>query len=352
MPYCSNCGAEVGKKANFCPMCGFDLATNRFVDTVKNPPETIEQSTLGEEDIRTLMEALEKGTPCIPFIPMSVLRLSLSGFKSEALKGYFVASIPTLFGDGTVKYLYKEEFHLFMAANGLLGSAEECGRTHFFLGLYQYDEEDVSQDKPYLNPEIFECGLYTLFDVEFREEMRPTYMSGIYVPMERKPRARNIGVVNFLLLSHLYPIEMRDEPSQLIQSYEDWEKAGYSTSGDSLAKILDDGVQFFKNELPTKFKANSPIVSQIRTTPTTAKDHHRRALDHRLRGEYADALQEYTKAIELDNSWVLPYYERGEVNKRLDRKFEAIADFEKVISLSDKSETIEAAKRNIEELQK
>jgi tetratricopeptide (TPR) repeat protein len=84
----------------------------------------------------------------------------------------------------------------------------------------------------------------------------------------------------------------------------------------------------------------------------TAKDHRRLALNHRLKDEWDEAIVEYTKAIQLDDSYVIVYFERGELFQRQGRKAEAIADFEKAIVLGHKEDLIEAAKRHIGELSK
>ena len=64
-----------------------------------------EKAGLSENDRQTLMEALEKGTPCIPFIPINALRQSQTVLKEEGFKGFFIARIPALYEDGTIKYL-------------------------------------------------------------------------------------------------------------------------------------------------------------------------------------------------------------------------------------------------------
>jgi tetratricopeptide (TPR) repeat protein len=84
----------------------------------------------------------------------------------------------------------------------------------------------------------------------------------------------------------------------------------------------------------------------------TAKDHRRLALNHRLRDEWDNAIVEYTKAIELDDSFILAYFERGELFQRQGRKTDAIADFEKSMSLSQKEDLLVAAKQRIDELSK
>jgi len=98
------------------------------------------------------------------------------------------------------------------------------------------------------------------------------------------------------------------------------------------------------------------IVNRIepvaRVDTSTAKDHRRLALNHRLKDEWDDAIVEYTKAIELDSDYVLAYFERGELFQRQGRKADAIADFEKSMILSQKEDLTVAAKRHISELSK
>ena len=84
----------------------------------------------------------------------------------------------------------------------------------------------------------------------------------------------------------------------------------------------------------------------------TAKDHRRLAINHRLRDEWDDAIVEYTKAIALDDNFILAYFERGELFQRQGRKADAIQDFEKSISLSQNEDLLIAAKRHIDELSK
>ena len=71
-----------------------------------------------------------------------------------------------------------------------------------------------------------------------------------------------------------------------------------------------------------------------------------------MRDEWDDAIEEYTKALELEDDWVIAHYERGELYKRQGKNPDAIADFEKVISLSRDRETLKPAHRHIEELKK
>jgi len=94
------------------------------------------------------------------------------------------------------------------------------------------------------------------------------------------------------------------------------------------------------------------IEPVARVDTSTARDHRRLALNHRLKDEWDDAIVEYTKAIELDSDYVLAYFERGELFQRQGRKADAIADFEKSMSLSQKEDLTVAAKRHISELSK
>ena len=98
------------------------------------------------------------------------------------------------------------------------------------------------------------------------------------------------------------------------------------------------------------------IASRMETVAgidtSTAKDHRRLALNHRLRDEWDDAIVEYTKAIELDDNFILAHFERGELFQRQDKKADAIQDFEKSISLSQNEDLIISAKRHIDELSK
>ena len=100
------------------------------------------------------------------------------------------------------------------------------------------------------------------------------------------------------------------------------------------------------------FNLVADVPTAIEVELAIAKEHRNLALNHRLKEEWDDAIVEYTNAIELDSNFTLAYYERGQLNKRLGKKSETIADFEKVVSLSNKPETVEAAKIYIEELQK
>lgn len=100
------------------------------------------------------------------------------------------------------------------------------------------------------------------------------------------------------------------------------------------------------------FNLTATDSTAIEVEVTSAKEHRNLALNYRLKEEWDDALAEYNKAIELDSNYTSAYFERGELFKRIGKKSKAIADYQKVVSLSNKPETVEAAKRYVEELQK
>lgn len=72
-------------------------------------------------------------------------------------------------------------------------------------------------------------------------------------------------------------------------------------------------------------------------------------------GRLDEAIEKYTEAIRVEPTFDAPYYRRGIVYAEQGKKAEAIADFEKFISLSEKGpwdrpKWIEMAKQQIEEL--
>jgi len=269
---CPNCGAPVAFGVKFCTNCGTSLSwpTQQQVQPPsvhqqqqpgpRMPPMPPEQKraegieALGEKDRNILKDALEKGTPCIPFIPINAIKQSLSVLKPEGLTGYFIVRIPTLFPDGTIKYLYKEEFMLWLAIQGALGEMKSQGRTYFFIGLHQ-DMEKPSRDRPYLDPKIFYQSNLSLYDVEFQETMeffRPAHsplLELTFILADHNLRVGYLGVVNFLLVARLHPVGEKEDPSGIFQYYEEWKSELYPTSGAELENLLRQHVQHLKSGL-------------------------------------------------------------------------------------------------------
>lgn len=138
-----------------------------FLNLFKRKPEPKEEKTPSESNITILREASRRDRPCVPFIPIDALWQSLSVLKPEGFEGYFVARIPVLYPDGTIKYLYKEEFMLWTAVQGAMSNVESKGGMYFFLGLEQLMETYENTPNEYLNPQIFYQSNLSLFRVEF-----------------------------------------------------------------------------------------------------------------------------------------------------------------------------------------
>ncbi|MFN2111465.1 MAG: tetratricopeptide repeat protein, partial [Anaerolineae bacterium] len=64
-----------------------------------------------------------------------------------------------------------------------------------------------------------------------------------------------------------------------------------------------------------------------------AADYHQRAAIYLKMGEYDKAIQEYSKALELDPTYVPAYYDRGLAHAQRQHYADAIADFSEVIAL-------------------
>ena len=83
---------------------------------------------------------------------------------------------------------------------------------------------------------------------------------------------------------------------------------------------------------------------------STAEWHFDNGVNLVEEGQYAQAIIEFSKAIELDPNRSTAYYNRAYIYKLQGRKAEAIADFEKSITISDDPQLVEMARPYIEEL--
>jgi len=77
-----------------------------------------------------------------------------------------------------------------------------------------------------------------------------------------------------------------------------------------------------------------------------------RAVAYGNKGQYDLAIADCNKAIELDPSGALAYYNRAWAYKKQGKKAEAIADFEKCITLTANPRMVELTRQQIEELSK
>ncbi|MDO8490993.1 MAG: hypothetical protein Q7T04_03130 [Dehalococcoidia bacterium] len=220
-----------------------------------NKKKAEEQTAPSASDSAILADFLKNGVPCIPFIPISALRDSLSILKPEGFKGYFVARTPALYPDGSIRYLLKEEFMLYNVANSALSSTESKGRTYFFLGfdelLTSYEE---SRDR-YLAPTIFYQNNRTLFRVDTNDKLEFAHLSHsptldlTYIPADHNVHFNHIYAVNFLLVANLHPAEERGDPSGFLSSFEQWRELQYPTGGKDLQALFDRHIQGLKDSL-------------------------------------------------------------------------------------------------------
>jgi len=214
-----------------------------------------EQETFSKSDNAILREAVDNGTPCIPFIPINALGQSLTVLKEEGFKGYFIARISALYPDGNVRHLYKEEFMLWTVARSAASSAESKGRTYFFLGFDQLMKYDENNPNEYLSPLILYQMNRSLFRLEFQEKLEffhPQHsplLELTYIPADRNIKFKDLHVVNFLLVANLYPSEERGDQSGFIEFYEQWKNLQYPVQGKELQQFFDKHVQGAKASL-------------------------------------------------------------------------------------------------------
>lgn len=86
------------------------------------------------------------------------------------------------------------------------------------------------------------------------------------------------------------------------------------------------------------------------TAKDTAEWHFDQGNKLYSQGRYNEAIEEYTWAIELDPNSTEAYGNRGNAYKLQGMKAEALADFEKVITLTDNPQWIQMARQQIGEL--
>jgi hypothetical protein len=208
--------------------------------------------TFSASDIAILKEAVNNGTPCIPFIPINALQQSLTVIKPEGLKGYYVARMPALYEDGTIRYLFKEEFSLWTAVHSLFGNIEKTGRTYFFLGFDQLMRYENSSHE-YLSPLIFYQRNFSLFRMDLQEKLeffRPEHsplLELTYIPADHNIKIKDLHVINFFLVSNLHPLEEREDQSGFMEFYEQWKNLQYPIQGKDLHDLFDKYVQGARN---------------------------------------------------------------------------------------------------------
>lgn len=82
-----------------------------------------------------------------------------------------------------------------------------------------------------------------------------------------------------------------------------------------------------------KALGNKTVVYQTPTNLQTAEEYFYSAYDKAENGEYYGAIEDYTKAIEINPNYANAYYNRGIAKKNLEDYYGAIADFSEAIEL-------------------
>jgi tetratricopeptide (TPR) repeat protein len=82
------------------------------------------------------------------------------------------------------------------------------------------------------------------------------------------------------------------------------------------------------------FRKKASRASSIRLNPKLAFPHLNRGLSHARKGEYAEAIADYTEAILLDSKYAEAYAHRAEAYRALGDQAKAASDEKKAQELS------------------
>ncbi len=97
-------------------------------------------------------------------------------------------------------------------------------------------------------------------------------------------------------------------------------------------------------------KAISECTKAIQLEPHLYIAYINRASAYSMKGQYELVINDCNLAIQLEPDLPLAYLSRGMAYRSLGRKTEALKDFEKFVTLTNSSQLIEIAKKQIEEL--
>ena len=97
-------------------------------------------------------------------------------------------------------------------------------------------------------------------------------------------------------------------------------------------------------------EAVEEYTKAIELYPNYATAYDGRGSAYADKGQYDLAVADFTKAIEIDPHYIVPYFNRGLSYRAQGEKAKAIADLEKFITLADNHEWIDKARSVIEEL--
>ena len=95
---------------------------------------------------------------------------------------------------------------------------------------------------------------------------------------------------------------------------------------------------FYRNIISTSFLLTTVLLFACSSEPIDENTYMKQAREHYDAEYYLGAIDEYTKALELNSDLIDAYEYRGRSNYELDRFEDAINDFTKVISMNDKND--------------
>jgi tetratricopeptide (TPR) repeat protein len=96
--------------------------------------------------------------------------------------------------------------------------------------------------------------------------------------------------------------------------------------------------------------AISECTKAIQLDPRLYIAYINRASAYSMKGQYDLVIDDCNMAIQLEPDLPLAYLSRGMAYRSLGRKTEALNDFEKFVTITNSSQLIEIAKKQIEEL--
>ncbi len=100
---------------------------------------------------------------------------------------------------------------------------------------------------------------------------------------------------------------------------------------DRAAKLVEQGQFEEANQLDRK--AADDFETAIKYGPTNWRTHHNFAISLSMEGNYADAIDMFTQAIELKPDYANAYFNRGELHFELEQYRQAVDDYGRAIEL-------------------
>ena len=336
----------------------------------KPPAATAEIKPLSDTDRNIMREAFEKGIPCIPFIPTSALQQLLSAVKpdhglgypasmeyidgalcygmlvnNKELVGKLMIRIPALYEDGTVRYLYKEPLSLLGVINPLLSHMNASGRTYFFIGIDIPMEAFRGTSNDYLSPLIFCQQNFSLYNVEFQEELEffhSEYAPSLeltFIPEDHNPKVGQVHVINFTLAARLHPIGEKEDPSNIFQNYEQWKTAQYPTEGAQLKELFDFHVGQWRDTVNAQQEPDKLVKQSqepLRVNLNDANTHSNLGSAYYFQGKLNEAVREYRKALRNDPNNAQAHYDLACCYSGQGKTDEEVSEYKECLRINPK----------------